>query len=72
MFEIQVSETRSTQELPSPGERGWRGGGNWAFHPHPNHLPSREREIFCGFEHSDFEFVSSFDIRNSDFQNRRF
>jgi iron complex transport system substrate-binding protein len=30
------------KNLPSPGERGLRGGGK-PIHPHPNPLPSRER-----------------------------
>jgi hypothetical protein len=40
-------ENTDTQNLPSPGGRGLRGGGTSlvTFHPHPNPLPSRERVI---------------------------
>jgi len=69
MLEIQISGRKSIEELPSPGGRGWEIG---RCHPHPHPLPSREREMFFRFEHLDFGFVSSFDIRISDFQNRRF
>jgi hypothetical protein len=42
---------RKKSNFPSPGGRGLRGGGYnrlkyLLIHPHPDPLPSREREIF--------------------------
>jgi cyclic pyranopterin phosphate synthase len=38
------SGTYTSKNLPSPGGRGCRGGGNFSPHPHPHPLPSRARE----------------------------
>jgi len=43
-------EKDKPQELPSPGGRGVRGGGQKKviMHPHPGPLPSRERGNWVG------------------------
>jgi hypothetical protein len=63
MFQILILETRPTQNLPSPGGRGCRGGGIESSHPHLHPLPSREREIFFGFE-----YLYHFSLLKNEFQ----
>jgi hypothetical protein len=59
--------------FPSPGGRGLRGGGYnllkiTPFHPHPNPLPSRERECLA-FLAVPFSVVST--PRSSKFHSRQ-
>jgi hypothetical protein len=61
-----MTKTGITRNTP-PLVGGDNGEGELnSVHPHPNPLPSREREIFRDFGHWDFEFVSGFEIRISD------
>jgi hypothetical protein len=43
---------------PSPDGRGWRGGGFSYYLPHPDPLPSREREFFFTSFHELFRLIA--------------